>query len=345
MFFDRAELFVRSGAGGVGAVSMNGQRPVGGNGGAGGDVVLLCDGSLNTLGHLRGRASVRGDRGDDARGKESGRSAREAIVRVPPNCRVSELESGDAVGELREPGERLLIAAGGQGGEGNGDGYRRTRDSRRNYPPGGSTRARLLLSMTLVADVGLIGHPNAGKSTLLRAATRARPKVADYPFTTLVPNLGVCEGGGGAMLWLDIPGLLEGAHEGRGLGRAFLRHVERCRLLLHLVDGESAEPAAEYLAINRELQLYSPRLAATPQVVLVSKAELPHVAERINETVAAIRAVAPHGRILPFSAHSGLNVQQLMQRTHALLRQVQHQQAQEAEAEAAPHGHGPVTLD
>ncbi|EOD28937.1 hypothetical protein EMIHUDRAFT_254012 [Emiliania huxleyi CCMP1516] len=166
MFFDRAELFVRSGAGGVGAVSMNGQRPVGGNGGAGGDVVLLCDGSLNTLGHLRGRASVRGDRGDDARGKESGRSAREAIVRVPPNCRVSELESGDAVGELREPGERLLIAAGGQGGEGNGDGYRRTRDSRRNYPPGGSTRARLLLSMTLVADVGLIGHPNAGKSGL-----------------------------------------------------------------------------------------------------------------------------------------------------------------------------------
>jgi len=181
MFFDRAELFVRSGAGGVGAVSMNGQRPVGGNGGAGGDVVLLCDGSLNTLGHLRGRASVRGDRGDDARGKESGRSAREAIVRVPPNCRVSELESGDAVGELREPGERLLIAAGGQGGEGNGDGYRRTRDSRRNYPPGGSTRARLLLSMTLVADVGLIGHPNAGKSTLLRAATRARPKAADCP--------------------------------------------------------------------------------------------------------------------------------------------------------------------
>jgi len=158
-----------------------------------------------------------------------------------------------------------------------------------------------------------------------------------------VPNLGVCEGGGGAMLWLDIPGLLEGAHEGRGLGRAFLRHVERCRLLLHLVDGESAEPAAEYLAINRELQLYSPRLAATPQVVLVSKAELPHVAERINETVAAIRAVAPHGRILPFSAHSGLNVQQLMQRTHALLRQVQHQQAQEAEAEAAPHGYGPDT--
>ena len=177
-FFDRAELFVRSGAGGKGAVAFRSRQPAGGNGGAGGSVFLVCDSSLNTLGHLRGRMSVRAEPGADANGRESGRAAAEVLVRVPPNCRVSDMETGVHVGELMEPGDRLLVASGGQGGEGNGEVFRRTRtDSQKVTPPGGTERRKLLLSMTLVADVGLIGFPNAGKSTLISAVTRARPKV------------------------------------------------------------------------------------------------------------------------------------------------------------------------
>ena len=285
--FDRAVISVRSGVGGAGAVAFNGMRPAGGSGGAGGSVYLECDESLSTMEHLFGsRASLRAERGEDATGRATGSRGRDATMYVPPHCRVIDAETNATLGELIRPGERMLVAAGGAGGQGNGEAFRGSKGERREktVPAGGAERRRLELSMTLVADVGLVGFPNAGKSTLLAAVSRARPKVADYPFTTLVPNLGVCIGDDDAesvpddegrprsrrMVWLDIPGLVRGASEGRGLGLTFLRHAEQCSLLVHLVDGESDAPADDFEAINRELRLYSPSLARKLQVGLRS---------------------------------------------------------------------------
>lgn len=334
-FFDTAEVFVRSGAGGEGAIGHVGQRPAGGSGGGGGSVYLECSEDYNTLAHLQGRQSFHAARGSDASDRQAGRSGEETTIRVPPNCVVVARSSTDPdampvpMGTLRLPGERLLVAEGGRGGEGNGEMWRRTRsgNGKQRGPPGGTERSWLELSMTLVADVGLVGVPNAGKSTLLRAVTRARPKVADYPFTTLIPNLGVCQLdsfglGGKAMVWLDIPGLIEGAADGKGLGLAFLRHVERCRLLLHLVDGESDDPVAELVAIDKELANYSPQLARTPQVIVFTKADLPHVAERAADTLAALKVAAGHGRVIVLSSHEGRNVKQLLGRTRSVLDQM-----------------------
>ena len=332
-FWDRTELFVRSGAGGDGAVAFVGRRPAGGSGGAGGSVVLEATDDVNTLAHLQHTQSIHADRGDDASGRASGRDAADAVIRVPPNVEVwARPAGGDAperVGELGAAGERLLVAEGGAGGLGNGEVWKRSRlDPKRREPPGGTARQQLLLSMTLVADVGLLGYPNAGKSTLLRAVTAAQPKVADYPFTTVIPNLGVCAprafgGDGPPMKWLDIPGLLEGASAGRGLGRAFLRHTASCRLLLHLIDGASDDPAADFTKINEELRLFDAELARKPQVVLLTKADLPEVEPEVEARLESLRAVVPHGRLLVISAESGLGLPALVRRTRGLLDQLQ----------------------
>jgi len=325
-FFDRAEVFVKSGAGGNGAVATQGtgSRPAGADGGAGGSVYIECCAVTNTLGHLQGVAHVIADRGEDATGRKDGSRGAGTTVRVPPHTLVVDRSTNVTLRQLVEPGERMLVAAGGEGGEGNGALWRRTRDiSKKTGPPGGTERRWLVLSMTLVADVGLIGYPNAGKSTLLRAVTRATPKVADYPFTTLVPNLGVCEASSfglhRSMVWLDIPGLIDGAHAGRGIGRAFLRHTERCRLLLHLINGESETPAEDLASINNELRLYSTALGRTTQVVVLTKTDLPHVAARADETLAALQAATPHKRLLCISARSGDTLPELVRRTRALL--------------------------
>jgi GTP-binding protein len=332
-FFDRAEVFVRSGAGGQGAIGFVGKRPAGGSGGDGGSVYLECSADHNTLAHLQGRTSAHASRGSDANDRQAGRRGADTIVRVPPNCLVVARDTNLTLGKLTHPGERLLVVAGGVGGEGNGVIWQRTRTGgKKRGAPGGTEKLWLSLSMTLVADIGLLGVPNAGKSTLMRAVTRARPKVADYPFTTLIPNLGVCEldrfGLRGTMVMLDIPGLIEGAAAGRGLGLAFLRHVERCRLLLHLVDGESDDPAAELTMLDKELALYSPKLAATPQVVILTKTDLPHVAASASEKLAALKAASRHSRVLSVSSHEGRNLQTLLKRTRGLLDQLDEQQAE-----------------
>ena len=311
-FFDEAELRVRSGAGGEGAIAyVDGRRPAGGSGGAGGAVYLECSSDYNNLGHLVSRPGIRAGRGADADCWRSGAAGESVTICIPPNCMVVDAQTNVTLGPPLAPGARLLVAAGGQGGQGNGVVWKRTRrDGAKRVPPGGTVRAHLRLSMTLVADVGLVGLPNAGKSTLLRAVTRARPAVADYAFTTLIPNLGVTEmgrfglGRASSMVWLDIPGLIEGAAAGKGLGHAFLRHTERCRLLLHLVDGESDDPARDLRVINKELAAYSPKLAAAPQCVVLTKTDLPHVAEDLDARLASLRAAARHGRVLAISAAS-----------------------------------------
>ena len=332
LFFDTAEVYVRSGAGGEGAVSFVGQRPAGGSGGAGGSVYVECSSNYNTLAHLQRGASTRAERGHDAKEREAGRRGTDSVVLVPPNCRVVTRDKAgetEALGVLVQPGDRLLVASGGHGGEGNGELWRRARSGSGKTcgAAGGTERRWLELSMTLVADVGLVGIPSAGKSTLLRAVTRARPKVGDYPFTTLIPNMGVCEldrigQAGRSMVWLDIPGLIEGAAEGKGLGHAFLRHVERCRLLIHLIDGEADNPATELSSINAELERYSPALARTPQAIVLTKADLPNVAARLPEALAALKAAARHERVLAISSHDGSNLDPLLRRTRTLLDQL-----------------------
>ncbi|KAL1519103.1 hypothetical protein AB1Y20_003368 [Prymnesium parvum] len=330
VFWDEADLVVRSGPGGEGAIGFVGRRPAGGSGGAGGSVYLECSAAMNTLGHLRGRLSLRGERGFDGDARRTGRNGADAVLLVPPNCVVVDVMTNETLGKLITPGARLLLAEGGAGGAGNGEVWQRTRkESHGRTPPGGGTKVKVRLSMTLVADVGLVAYPNAGKSSLLRAVTRATPKVASYPFTTIVPNLGVCDleafglgGDGHSMVWLDIPGLIDGASTGRGLGLTFLRHTERCRLLLHLIDGESSSPVEDYLAINKELEMFSEKLARTPQIVVLTKLDLPHVEARVPGTIAALKEVMLHKRIMGISSTRGDHLRELLIRTRRTLDQM-----------------------
>lgn len=330
-FFDRVEVFVKSGVGGAGAMSSVGRRaegsssargrPAGGDGGKGGRVVIECTADYNTLTHLSGRR-FEAERGGDAVARRSGAGGADALVRVPPNVEVTDRASNASYGCLKTPGERLVLFEGGHGGLGNGNSGKQDRTA----PAGGATKATLILSMTLLADVGLVGLPNAGKSTLLRAVSSARPKVADYPFTTLVPNLGVTEpkrfglDDAESATWLDIPGLVAGAADGKGLGLAFLRHTERCRVLLHLVDGASDDVVRDVLGINAELRAYSAKLANTPQAVLVTKTDLTHVRDALQPKLDAIAEAVGHDRVLAVSSASGDNLKDLVIKSNRLLR-------------------------
>ena len=283
-----------------------------------------CDEGLNTL---RQEVHFRATEGQGGMGKaRHGESGRDRSVRVPPGTVVRDEESGRLVGELVSHGETLRVARGGRGGRGNAA-FKTARDTTPRLSEMGEPGAErwLLLELKLLADVGLVGCPNAGKSTLLAAATRAKPKVADYPFTTVTPNLGVWHAGeqaraaGDGMVLADIPGLLEGAHEGVGLGRAFLRHIERCRLIAHIVDGSSPDPVGDLQAVNTELQLFSAELADKPQVVVLNKLDKPEVAAKKDELLRDLAAAAGHKRVIAISAASGDGVATLLPRIHKLL--------------------------
>ena len=268
--------------------------PDGGDGGKGGDVVLLLSPKLSTLSSFRRNRHFRAESG--RRGgpnNRNGRSADDLIIPVPPGTIVRDDDSGDLVGELIDKVDRLVVARGGRGGRGNS----RFANSRNQAPrmaekgePGADSW--LNLELRLLADVGIIGVPNAGKTTFLAAVTKARPKIADYPFTTLQPNLGVVDLDDDSTLILaDIPGLIEGAHSGTGLGTDFLRHLSRTRALIHLIDGSAPDPLADYSQINAELALFDIDLADKPQVVAVNKLDIPEVAEGWNELLAAFNQV------------------------------------------------------
>lgn len=322
-FFDTARVNVRGGDGGTGCVAFRREKgeprggPAGGRGGRGGSVYLVCDESLNTLMECRQRVHVRAGHGLNGQGKNrDGSSGGDIEVRVPPGTVVRDLKTQRLAGELRHDGERLLVAKGGRGGRGNAAFMTARRTAPKLAERGEPGAERWLgIELRLVADVGFLGKPNAGKSTLLAAASAARPKIADYPFTTTVPNLGVCDLGAGAGLVLcDIPGLIEGAAEGAGMGGAFLRHVQRCRVLLHVVDGTSEDPLADFYTIQSELAEYDEMLAKKPQVVVLNKIDVPEVKEREDELLEALRQAAGHSRVLSISAATTERVKELMSR-------------------------------
>jgi GTPase len=282
MFVDEAKITVIGGDGGNGCHSFRREKfvpkggPDGGDGGHGGSVLLVADPEINTLLPFRYRSIFKAERGRHGEGAQrTGRSGSDLEVHVPVGTLVLDEAEGITVADLARAGDRALVASGGHGGRGNARFATSTNRAPTRHEPGGEGQQRLLrLELKLLADVGLVGFPNAGKSTFLSRISAARPKIADYPFTTLSPVLGVARVGDDRTLVVaDIPGLIEGAHEGAGLGDRFLRHVERCRVLLHLVDPTTHGRgfAASVAAIDRELALYSPALAAKPQILVLTK--------------------------------------------------------------------------
>ena len=285
MFIDEVEIRVQSGRGGDGAVHFRREKyvpdggPDGGDGGRGGDVVALADARLNTLQDYRYRRHYEAESGQPGGGKRmTGRDGQDLILRLPVGSLIRDAEDGRLLADLSEDGQRVVLAQGGRGGRGNVH----FKSSKRQAPsfarPGGRAEMlRLQIELKLLADVGLVGFPNAGKSTLLSVITAARPRIADYPFTTLSPVLGIVQHGEAQVVVADIPGLIAGASEGAGLGHDFLRHIERTRLLLHLVDVSGSEgraPIEDYDQLRHELAAYAPGLEARPTIVVATKADL-----------------------------------------------------------------------
>jgi GTP-binding protein len=299
MFYDEARIYVRAGDGGDGCVAFRREKyvpyggPAGGDGGKGGDVLLSVDPHLNTLYRFSKQRHFKATRGEHGRGKnQHGAAGADLHVPVPPGTVVYEAETSELLGDLTEPGQELVVAQGGRGGRGNARFASPTNQAPRIAEHGESGQERWLrLELKLLADVGVVGVPNAGKSTLLAAVTAARPKIAPYPFTTLQPNLGVVVLDEHTEFVLaDIPGLIEGASEGKGLGHEFLRHIERTRVLIHLLDGFSTDPLADFAAINRELAAFGHDLAQKPQLVALNKMDMPEVRGRWPEIKAALEA-------------------------------------------------------
>jgi GTPase len=287
MFIDEAKIFVSAGDGGRGCVSFRREKyipkggPDGGDGGKGGDVVLIADRNLATLLDFRYKRRYTAGRGEHGQGSDqTGRAGEDCLIRVPVGTVVRTADAGELLADFIADQQRCIIAHGGRGGRGNARFKSPTNQAPRHAEPGQPGEARwLTLELKLLADVGLIGMPNAGKSTLLSRLSAARPKVAAYPFTTLVPQLGIVRlRDEQSCVMADIPGLIEGAHQGKGLGHQFLRHIERTRVLLHLVDMAAADaqhPTAHFDLVNRELLAYAPELGEKPQLVVATKMDVP----------------------------------------------------------------------
>jgi len=283
MFVDKVTIRVEGGTGGSGAEAFRREAmnprggPSGGDGGDGGDVVLVCDPQLSTLLDFKYRAEYRAERGGHGEGNDrAGRDSEDVELRAPPGTIVRDAETGELLGELLHEGERMVIAAGGRGGRGNAQFATPTRQAPTYWEPGEPGVIRKIeLTLKLIADVGLVGKPNAGKSTFLAAVSAARPKVADYPFTTLTPNLGVVElSDFRTFVVADIPGIIQGAHEGRGLGHRFLQHIERTRTLALLIPSDDPDPQATYAELREELARYSGELSDRPHCIVLTKADL-----------------------------------------------------------------------
>lgn len=326
MFIDQAEIQVQSGKGGDGAVHFRREKyvprggPDGGDGGRGGSVYLEVLPTLNTLSTFRHTRRFKANDGGNGRKQNmTGRSAEDLIVHVPPGTLVYDKKTDALLGDLVEPGQRLLVANGGRGGRGNARFATSVNQSPRIGERGAPGEEQTLrLELKLIADIGIVGAPNAGKSTFLSAVTKARPKIADYPFTTLEPNLGVADlDEEHSLVLADIPGLIEGAHMGVGLGHDFLRHIQRTRVLIHLLDGMAEDPLLDFAQINSELALFDPALQRKPQVVALNKMDLPDVQARwpMVEKELKRRGYKPFA----ISAVSGRDVRPLLFKASELL--------------------------
>jgi len=336
MFIDSVTINIQSGKGGDGMVHMHHEKfrphggPDGGDGGRGGSVILEVLSTLNTLNKFHYNEEFKADPGKKGGpSNRSGRSGKDLIIHVPPGTIVYNNQTLELLGDLVTPGQRLTVARGGRGGKGN----QHFATSRNQMPLTGekgepSEEFILRLELKLIADVGLVGLPNAGKSSILAATTNAKPKVADYPFTTLEPNLGVVELDQEHTLVLaDIPGIIEGASEGVGLGFEFLRHVQRTRVLIHILNGMSEDPMDDYETINTELALFDDRLAALPQVVVLNKMDLPDVQAKFEGLKAefAERKV----ELMPVSAVTHFNLKELFWKTWQILQEIPIPEAEE----------------
>ena len=329
MFFDEAKIYVKGGDGGNGCVAFRREKfvpfggPSGGDGGAGGDVYLVASPYKNTLVHFRHKVHFKAERGQHGRGKnQAGRCGADVVVEVPLGTVVRDAGTRALLADLTEPDQRVRVARGGRGGRGNAAFATSTNQAPRLAEKGEPGEERwLYLELKLIADVGIVGMPNAGKSTLLAAVSAARPKIADYPFTTLEPNLGVVAVDENTTFVLaDLPGLIEGASQGVGLGHQFLRHVERTRLLIHLLNGASADPLADYQAINEELALFSSALAGKPQIVVLNKMDLPQAQEMWPAVQAEMKRRGVE--VMSISAVTGEGVKLLMGRVANLLAEL-----------------------
>lgn len=335
MFADRARIFVRSGRGGNGAVSFRREKyvpaggPDGGDGGRGGDVIIEVDEGLNTLIDFRNVRKYKAQDGEPG-GKKNcrGKDGKDIVLRVPPGTVIKEAESGQVIADMSGENRRIVLLSGGQGGNGNQHYATSTMQAPKYAQPGKPAKElELLLELKVIADVGLVGFPNVGKSTFLSRVTNARPKIADYHFTTLTPNLGVVdlEGTGGFVI-ADIPGLIEGASEGVGLGHEFLRHIERTKVIIHIVDvagTEGRDPVADIYAINRELEAYNPDIAKRPQVIAANKMDALPGGE--DSAVEAVRKEfeTKGTAVYPISAVSGQGVKELLYHVNDMLQNVE----------------------
>lgn len=321
MYFDEAEIYVQSGRGGDGMVHFHREKykprggPDGGDGGRGGDVILEVKPTLNTLFNFRHKSRFIANSGNNGGPNNmTGKSAKDLVVSVPPGTLVFDADSGDLLGDLVEEFEQLTVVKGGRGGRGNQHFATSRNQAPRMAERGEPEEARnLRLELKLIADIGIVGVPNAGKSSLLAVVSNAKPKIANYPFTTLSPNLGVANLSDDTTLVLaDIPGLIEGAHKGVGLGFSFLRHIQRTRVIIHVLDGLSEDPLSDFSQINSEMALFDEKLNAKPQIVVFNKMDLPMVQERWLEIKKGMSALGYE--VLPISAVTRENVDRLMWR-------------------------------
>jgi len=338
-FLDQAKVFIKSGDGGNGCVGFRREKyvefggPDGGDGGRGGDVEIICVDNLNTLIDFRYRQHFKAERGKDGMGKNrTGPKGQNKVLKVPVGTQVLDEEGGNLIADLTEAGQRIVIAKGGDGGFGNTHFKTSTNQAPRRADPGWPGEERWIwLRLKLIADAGLIGLPNAGKSTMLAAVTRAHPKIGDYPFTTLHPNLGVLRRDNGELVLADIPGLIEGASEGAGLGTRFLGHVERCGVLVHLIDAVADDVVASYETVRHEVAEYGHGLDEKTEIVALNKCDA--LTEEDAAEKAAALGEACGGEVSVVSAVAGMGMDALI---HRIFDQVHAARRAEEEAAAEP---------
>lgn len=328
---DRVAIEVRAGNGGDGVISFRREKfvpfggPDGGDGGDGGNILIVADQAVSSLHKFKQKRFFRAENGASGGGKKKhGRNGEDVILAVPVGTVVlqkTQIGEESLLADLEQPGQFVVVAKGGKGGLGNTRFSSSTNQAPKIAQKGEAGEENsLILELRLIADVGIIGYPNVGKSTLLAAASAARPKIASYPFTTLEPVLGVVEAEKQSFVLAEIPGLIEGAHLGRGLGHDFLRHIMRTRVLIHLIDGTAVSPAEEMIKVNNELGLFDSTLAEKPQLVAVNKIDLPQVKARLTEIKKAFRNIGVN--VLFLSAETGEGVSELMSEAMRMLNQI-----------------------